>query len=696
VSKQQLSAFVDGALTGVSRELVTRHLAACASCRERHGAWKAADDALRQALAWTPAERTLEEWSSRVEMCLTAERKGLPVPEFTPTLLPVIAPTSSSALHRMRELLEDARAKRIVPREDLLATAASADAASPAVHAPAPEMAAEPEKAAEPANTEPAMTEAEPVHEIAREAAPALAAEPENEAARQPEPTLSVELEPRVEVVAEPIPVVTTPEDVETPLARSLEPETVTDAEAVVEPEAEPAPAPAHAEVVEHEPEPQREPEPAAEIEAPPARDVVVAGEAPRELQPVPVAEGPPAPEPVVEPEVVHEAPTPELERVTVPMAEDTPPAAPEPEPQLAPVAEVPPAPDPVAEPMPPTRTPEEPFVTARDLSKFVGASEPPARPARVAPVVVEPAPRLTGVDSIHARMRERTGPRRRKGVRRLIAACAVLVAVLLTSVFMPEVIRIPVPESWLPRVPRVEFVRRGARAPQESSATREPGVRLASRQPLEPEVVPQTPRTVPADSTAARHGATEPLSSTPAAADSTPAPEPVRVAADVPGDTVTSPAPAKAAPAPKRTAAAAPAPKRTTSSRPAKSATATEPPAYVPDQPVTIIPVRVTSTVRLSNPPATKPAEPERDEALPLLCGVVRDTFDQPVEGALVQLLSPSLTVRTDRRGRFCVACPAGTRLVRVMAPGFHAVERSIELPSQGIETRISLQPAR
>ena len=79
VSKQQLSAFVDGALSGVSRELVTRHLAACHSCREKHMAWKAADEALRGALAWTPNERTLEEWSSRVELCLTAERKGLPI-----------------------------------------------------------------------------------------------------------------------------------------------------------------------------------------------------------------------------------------------------------------------------------------------------------------------------------------------------------------------------------------------------------------------------------------------------------------------------------------------------------------------------------------------------------------------------------------------------------------------------------------
>ena len=109
VSVQQLSAFIDSALSGVSRELVTRHLAVCGACRDKHAAWKAADEALRQALAWTPNERTLEGWSSRVEMCITAERKGLPVPEFTPTLLPVIAPVTPTSMPRMRELLESAR-----------------------------------------------------------------------------------------------------------------------------------------------------------------------------------------------------------------------------------------------------------------------------------------------------------------------------------------------------------------------------------------------------------------------------------------------------------------------------------------------------------------------------------------------------------------------------------------------------------
>ena len=100
VSVQQLSAFLDGALVGVSRELVARHLESCMGCRERHAQWRAGDDVLRRVLSWEPDERTLEEWSSRVELTLTAERKGLPAPEFSELLHPVIAPDQELAVDR--------------------------------------------------------------------------------------------------------------------------------------------------------------------------------------------------------------------------------------------------------------------------------------------------------------------------------------------------------------------------------------------------------------------------------------------------------------------------------------------------------------------------------------------------------------------------------------------------------------------
>src|SRR5262249_229863 len=93
---QQLSAFVDGALTGVSRDLVTRHIAACSSCRERYALWRIYDGALQRALSWEPDERTLEDWSARAELALTADRKGLPAPDFASTLGPGPPPASAA------------------------------------------------------------------------------------------------------------------------------------------------------------------------------------------------------------------------------------------------------------------------------------------------------------------------------------------------------------------------------------------------------------------------------------------------------------------------------------------------------------------------------------------------------------------------------------------------------------------------
>ena len=172
---QQLSAFIDSALSGVSRELVTRHLAACGACRDKHAAWKAADEALRQALAWTPNERTLEAWSSRVEMCITAERKGLPVPEFTPTLLPEIAPVTPTSPPRMRELLESARGAVLHnSREPASAKPGEPAAAGASGETPRPvQQAPEPEQTSAPAPAHDATPDP-PVAGVEEEAPPAI------------------------------------------------------------------------------------------------------------------------------------------------------------------------------------------------------------------------------------------------------------------------------------------------------------------------------------------------------------------------------------------------------------------------------------------------------------------------------------------------------------------------------------------
>jgi len=118
----------------------------------------------------------------------------------------------------------------------------------------------------------------------------------------------------------------------------------------------------------------------------------------------------------------------------------------------------------------------------------------------------------------------------------------------------------------------------------------------------------------------------------------------------------------------------------------------------------MTFIPVQTRTEVTLSStrpssaPGAPAPAATDTvgDASLPLLCGEVVDESGAPIEGARVQLTSPPLTIRTDKRGRFCVACPAGERTFLVDAPGFTPVTRGVELTGATFETHITLSPAR
>ncbi|HEV2105033.1 MAG TPA: zf-HC2 domain-containing protein, partial [Candidatus Eisenbacteria bacterium] len=70
---QQLSASLDGALAGVSLELVVRHLSTCRECRDRHARLSKQDDALRRLLAWDPGEPALEDLAIRVETMVDAD-----------------------------------------------------------------------------------------------------------------------------------------------------------------------------------------------------------------------------------------------------------------------------------------------------------------------------------------------------------------------------------------------------------------------------------------------------------------------------------------------------------------------------------------------------------------------------------------------------------------------------------------------
>ena len=77
---QQLSAALDGALTGPSLELVVRHLAACHECRDRQARLNKYDDALRRLLAQDPGEEFMDDLTKRAEAWVIAIARGAPEP----------------------------------------------------------------------------------------------------------------------------------------------------------------------------------------------------------------------------------------------------------------------------------------------------------------------------------------------------------------------------------------------------------------------------------------------------------------------------------------------------------------------------------------------------------------------------------------------------------------------------------------
>ena len=196
---QQLSASLDGALVGVSLELVVRHLATCRECRTRHARLSKQDDTLRHLLAWDPGAEYFEDASIRLETILDAQARGVAPPRI-----------SELEAHLPRVTLDDvlrpAQAATVTP-----CPAPSADAASsekPTMQFPAwmqPEtnrpvtprpLPREPRKPATPIEPvvlvrkePPVITpEPEPVVRAAPVIAPAIVPEPEPIAVVVPEP----------------------------------------------------------------------------------------------------------------------------------------------------------------------------------------------------------------------------------------------------------------------------------------------------------------------------------------------------------------------------------------------------------------------------------------------------------------------------------------------------------------------------
>lgn len=229
----------------------------------------------------------------------------------------------------------------------------------------------------------------------------------------------------------------------------------------------------------------------------------------------------------------------------------------------------------------------------------------------------------------------------------------ALLVLALFALPFLPDAIRITLPDRWFDQIPRIEFVRHGS--PEDEAATA------------------QAPPPAPA---------------APALADSS--------------EREAAPVAKKVAPKPK------PRPrkvKRTPPPAPVEEEPEEEEEAGLPlwpDRSATYVPMRVTTSVELARGaprPASTPAPPAEsvpEASWPLLCVEVVDSAGVGLEGVRVDLVSPPLSVRTDRRGRFCLACPPGPRTLQIAHPGYAPVTRDLSLSAATLETRIPLSPAR
>ncbi len=209
-----------------------------------------------------------------------------------------------------------------------------------------------------------------------------------------------------------------------------------------------------------------------------------------------------------------------------------------------------------------------------------------------------------------------------------LAATCGVMAILMAALSALPPIIRIPAP--GLPRLPRIELVRR---------------IKPASAAPVVESAPIKRPPVIPA---------AEPAITLLAP-----------IATAIP--TVIAPRP-EPGPLPQHTTKApVPAPSIPTS------------PAQTSTQP--------TAT-------ATENAEADAAADWPLLCGEVLDDSGTPVVGARVMLADIDLSARTDKRGRFCLAAPPGDRTLSVIASGFTTTRQVVSLGTQTLEVQVAMRP--
>ena len=81
---------------------------------------------------------------------------------------------------------------------------------------------------------------------------------------------------------------------------------------------------------------------------------------------------------------------------------------------------------------------------------------------------------------------------------------------------------------------------------------------------------------------------------------------------------------------------------------------------------------------------------------ACAFLCGVVLDSAGVPLAGVRVTVTEIAFSVRTDKRGHFCLSAPAGTQHLLIEATGLPAIRQAVTLKPDADELRFQLLPGR
>ena len=239
-------------------------------------------------------------------------------------------------------------------------------------------------------------------------------------------------------------------------------------------------------------------------------------------------------------------------------------------------------------------------------------------------------------------------------------------VAVILASLFLPDVVRIPA--HWPPRLPRFEMAHGGADSSRVAVAAM-----AAAPESLVPKsdtmVAPQKVDTV--------------------------AQAPATLAASPILDTAVAERRSKLARLPKKTK---PRAARHVEETP-RPETPEEAAWFQQEPTMTIVPVKVTTEVRLSSPTAADSAPPVPGNVpgqdWPIVCGVVVDSTGAAIVGASVEIDASVDSEHTDEKGRFCIPCPTHKLDLHVTAPGRDPVTYAVEVDGPTTQVRITVPSA-